>query len=100
MRPATCIRPVPSSRLGRPQRAISGVREDIMQHAQSRLRSRRWIGGGAMALLAGLVAFGISPALPALAGTWSAPVQLPGPCGNAMAVNQAGTMAAGGTFTA
>ncbi len=71
-----------------------------MQHAQSRTRSLRWIGRGALALLAGLVAFGVSPALPALAGTWSAPVQLPGSCGSAVAVNQAGAMAAGGTFTA
>ena len=71
-----------------------------MQHAQSRPRSLRWIGRGALALLAGLVAFGVSPALPALAGTWSAPVQLPGSCGSAVAVNQAGAMAAGGTFTA
>jgi hypothetical protein len=46
------------------------------------------------------MAFGVSPALPALAGTWSAPVQLPGSCGSAVAVNQAGAMAAGGTFTA
>jgi len=60
----------------------------------------RWIGRGALALLAGLVAAGVSPALPALAGTWSAPVQLPGSCGSAVAVNQAGAMAAGGTFTA
>ena len=71
-----------------------------MQHAQSHTRSRRWIGRGALALLAGLVAFGVSPALPALAGTWSAPVQLPGSCGSVVAVNQAGAMAAGGTFTA
>ncbi len=71
-----------------------------MQHAQSHTRSLRWIGRGALALLAGLVAFGVSPALPALAGTWSAPVQLPGSCGSSVAVNQAGAMAAGGTFTA
>ena len=71
-----------------------------MQHAQSRLRSLRWIGRGSVTLLAGLVAFGVSPALPALAGTWSAPVQLPGSCGSSVAVNQAGAMAAGGTFTA
>jgi hypothetical protein len=71
-----------------------------MQHAQSRLRSRRWIGRGALASLAALVAFGVSPALPALAGTWSSPVQLPGSCGSAVAVNQAGAMAAGGTFQA
>ena len=71
-----------------------------MQHAQSHARSLRWIGRGALALLAGLAAFGASPALPALAGTWSAPVQLPGSCGNSVAVNQAGAMAAGGTFTA
>jgi hypothetical protein len=71
-----------------------------MQHAQSRARSRRWIGRGGLTALAGLVAFGISPALPALATSWSAPVQLPGSCGSAVAVNQAGAMAAGGTFTA
>ena len=71
-----------------------------MQHAQSRLPSLRWAGRGALALLAGLVAAGVSPALPALAGTWSAPAGLPGSCGSAVAVNQAGAMAAGGTFTA
>jgi len=71
-----------------------------MQHAQSRVRSRKWVSRGGLALLAGLVAFGISPALPALAGTWSAPVTLPGSCGSSVAVNQAGAMAAGGTFTA
>jgi len=71
-----------------------------MQHAQSRPRSLRWTGRGAVALLAGLVAVGVSPALPALAGTWSAPVALPGSCGSSVAVNQAGAMAAGGTFTA
>jgi hypothetical protein len=71
-----------------------------MQHAQSRLPSLRWIGRGALALLAGLVAVGVSPALPAVAGTWSAPVQLPGSCATSVAVNQAGAMAAGGTFTA
>jgi hypothetical protein len=53
-----------------------------------------------VASLAGLVAFGVSPALPALAGTWSAPVPLPGSCGSAVAVNQAGAMVPGGTFTA
>ena len=71
-----------------------------MQHAQSRARSRRWIGRAGLASLAGLVAFGVQPALPALAGLWSAPVQLPGSCGSSVAVNQAGAMAAGGTFTA
>ena len=71
-----------------------------MQHAQSRLRSLRWIGRCGLAALAGLIAFGVSPALPALAGTWSVPVQLPGSCGSAVAVNQAGALAAGGTFTA
>jgi hypothetical protein len=71
-----------------------------MQHAQSRERSRRWIGRGGLASLAGLVAFGLLPALPALAGTWSAPVPLPGSCGSSVAVDQAGAMAAGGTFTA
>jgi len=71
-----------------------------MQHAQSRVRSRKWVSRGGLALLAGLVAFGISPALPALAGTWPAPVTLPGSCGSSVAENQAGAMAAGGTFTA
>jgi hypothetical protein len=71
-----------------------------MQHAQSRTRSRRWIGRSALVALAGLVVFGVSPALPALAATWSSPVSLPGSCGNSVAVNQAGAMAAGGTFTA
>ena len=71
-----------------------------MQHAQSRLRSLRWMGRGAVAALAGLVAFGVSPALPALAGSWPAPVQLPGSCGSSVAVNKAGAMAAGGTFKA
>jgi hypothetical protein len=71
-----------------------------MQQAQSRTRSRRWTGRGALAALAGLAVFGISPALPALAASWSSPVALPGPCGSSVAVNQAGAMAAGGTFTA
>jgi len=71
-----------------------------MQHAHSRVRSRTWVSRGGLALLAGLVAFGISPALPALAGTWSAPVSPPGSCGSSVAVNQAGAMAVGGTFTA
>jgi hypothetical protein len=71
-----------------------------MQQAQSRIRSRRWIGRGALVTLAGLAVLGISPALPALAASWSSPVALPGSCGNSVAVNQAGAMAAGGTFTA
>jgi hypothetical protein len=71
-----------------------------MQQAQTRTRSRRWIGRGALVTLAGLAVFGISPALPALAASWSSPVALPGSCGNSVAVNQAGAMAAGGTFTA
>ena len=71
-----------------------------MQHAQSRTRSRRWIGRGALVALAGAAVFGISPALAALAAAWSSPVSLPGSCGNSVAVNQAGAMAAGGTFTA
>ncbi len=71
-----------------------------MEQAQSRTRSRRWIGRGALAALAGLAVFGISPALPALAASWSSPVGLPGSCGSSVAVNQAGAMAAGGTFTA
>jgi len=50
--------------------------------------------------LAGLAAFGVSPALPALAASWSSPVGLPGSCGSSVAVSQAGAMAAGGTFTA
>jgi hypothetical protein len=74
--------------------------EDIMQHAQSRTRSRRWIGRGALVALAGAAVFGVSPALPALAATWSSPVALPGSCGTSVAVNQAGAMAAGGIFTA
>ena len=71
-----------------------------MQHAQSRTRSRRWIGRGALVALAGAAVFGVSPALTALAATWSSPVDLPGSCGSSVAVNQAGAMAAGGTFTA
>jgi hypothetical protein len=72
-----------------------------MQHAQSRTRSRRrWIGRGALVALAGLAVFGLSAALPALAASWSSPVALPGSCGSSVAVNQAGAMAAGGTFTA
>jgi hypothetical protein len=57
-------------------------------------------GPRGLTLLAGLVAFGVSPALPALAATWSAPVPLPGSCGSSVAVNQAGAVAAGGTFQA
>jgi len=71
-----------------------------MCQARSHTRSLRWIGRGALAWLAGLVAVGFAPALSALAGTWSAPVQLPGSCGSSVAVNQAGAMVAGGTFTA
>jgi hypothetical protein len=51
-------------------------------------------------VLAGLAVSGLLPALPALAGTWSSPVTLPGSCGTSVAVSQAGAMAAGGTFTA
>ena len=68
-----------------------------MQLAQSRARSLRWISTGALASLAGLVALGVQPAL---AASWSGPAQLPGSCGSSVAVNQAGAMAAGGTFTA
>jgi hypothetical protein len=71
-----------------------------MQQAQSRARSRRWIGRGALVTLGGLAVFGLQGALPALAASWSSPVTLPGPCGSSVAVNQAGAMAAGGTFTA
>ncbi len=71
-----------------------------MQHAQSRARSRRWIGRGGLTALAGLITFAVLPALPALAASWSSPVQLPGSCGSSVAVNRAGAMAAGGTFTA
>ncbi len=46
-----------------------GCREDIMQHAQARARSLKWIGRGALVSLAALAAFTVSPALPALAGT-------------------------------
>jgi hypothetical protein len=71
-----------------------------MQHAQSRARSLRWILRGGLAGLAAVAALAVQPALPALAGSWSAPVQLPGSCGSSVAENQAGAMAAGGTFTA
>ena len=70
-----------------------------MQHAQSRAGLRRWTGRGSLVALAGLAVFGVSPALPALAASWSSPVTLPGSCGSSVAVNQAGAMAAGGTFT-
>lgn len=73
-----------------------------MQHAQSRAhtrRRRRWASWSGLTGLVGLIALGFS-ALPALAGTWSGPVPLPGSCGSSVAVNQAGAMAAGGTFTA
>jgi hypothetical protein len=70
-----------------------------MQHAQSRAGLRRWMGRGSLVALAGLAVFGVSPALPALAASWSSPVALPGSCGSSVAVNQAGAMAAGGTFT-
>jgi hypothetical protein len=68
-----------------------------MQLAQSRARSLKWISTGALASMAGLVAFGVRPAQ---AASWSGPTQLPGSCGSSVAVNQAGAMAAGGTFTA
>jgi hypothetical protein len=71
-----------------------------MQRAQSHRRSRRWTGRAALAAAAALIAAGVSPALPALAASWSSPVALPGPCGTSVAVSQAGAMAAGGTFTA
>jgi hypothetical protein len=71
-----------------------------MKHARSRIRSRRWIGRGALVALTGAAVFGVSPALSALAASWSSPVALPGSCGSSVAVNQAGAMAAGGTFTA
>ncbi len=71
-----------------------------MQHAQPRARLLKWIGRGALVPLAGLVAFGVAPALPALAGSWSLPVQLPGACGSSVAVNKAGAMVAGGTYQA
>jgi hypothetical protein len=70
-----------------------------MQHAQSRAGLRRWMGRGSLVALAGLAVFGVSPALPALAASWSSPVGLPESCGSSVAVNQAGAMAAGGTFT-
>ena len=56
--------------------------------------------GGAPWWRGGRGRVGVSPALPALAATWSSPVALPGSCGSSVAVNQAGAMAAGGTFTA
>jgi hypothetical protein len=101
MRLAASILPVPSSRPW--PHAASHLRcqeEDIMQHVQSRVRSSRWIGRGALVALAGAAVFGVSPALPALAASWSPPVALPGSCGGSVAVNQAGAMAAAGTFTA
>ncbi len=58
------------------------------------------MGRGSLVALAGLAVFGVTPALPALAASWSSPVALPGPCGRSVAVNHAGAMAAGGTFTA
>jgi hypothetical protein len=70
-----------------------------MQHAQSRAGLTQWMGRGSLVALAGLAVFGVSPALPALAASWSSPVGLPGSCGSSVAVNQAGAMAAGGTFT-
>jgi hypothetical protein len=70
-----------------------------MQDAQSRAGLRRWMGRGSLVALAGLAVFGVSPALPALAASWSSPVALPGPCGSSVAVSPAGAMAAGGTFT-
>jgi len=72
----------------------------MQQHPQSRAHLGRWIGRGALVTLGGLAVFGLQGALPALAASWSAPVALPGPCGSSVAVNQAGDMAAGGTFTA
>ena len=99
MQLAMSILPFPSS-LTLAVRGDLRCQEDIMQHAQSRTRSRRWIARGALVALAGAAVFGMSPALPALAATWSSPVSLPGSCGNSVAVNQAGAMAAGGTFTA
>jgi hypothetical protein len=102
MRLAASILPVPSFRPW--PYAASDLRcqeEDIMQqHAQSRARSRRWIGRGALVALAGAAVFGVSPAMPALAASWSSPVDLPGSCGGSVAVNQAGAMAAGGTVKA
>jgi hypothetical protein len=71
-----------------------------MQHSQSRTRLSRWTGRCALVTLAGTAVFGISPALPALAASWSSPVALPGSCGSSAAVSQGGAMAAGGTFTA
>src|SRR6516164_4737263 len=68
-----------------------------MQLAQSRARSLRWISTGALASLAGLGAWGVQPAL---AASWGGPAQLPGSCGSSVAVNQAGAVAAGGTFQA
>jgi hypothetical protein len=71
-----------------------------VQDAQSRRRARKWIGRGSLAALAAVIALAAQSGLPALAGTWSAPVSLPGSCGSSVAVNQAGAMAAGGTFQA
>jgi hypothetical protein len=92
---ATLILAARVSTLASPASAAIGI-----PHTRSRTRSRRWIGRGALVALAGAAVFGVSPALPALAATWSAPVTLPGSCGTSVAVNQAGAIAAGGTFIA
>jgi hypothetical protein len=69
-----------------------------MQHAQSRPRSRTRITRGSLAVLAGLAVSGLLPALPAQALTsWSPPVQLPGACGTALAVNATGAQVAAGS---
>jgi hypothetical protein len=66
-----------------------------LQHAQSRARSRRWRRRATLTAAADLIATGVWPAL---AASWSPPVQLPGPYGRSVAVNAAGAMAAGGIF--
>jgi hypothetical protein len=63
------IRPALPPRPGPDAASNLIVREDIMQHAQSRLHSRIWIGRGALASFAALIALAVQPALPALAAT-------------------------------
>jgi hypothetical protein len=71
-----------------------------MQHAQARTRSLRWIGRGPSCLLSAWSRSGCRPPCLLWRPSWSAPVQLPGACGSSVAVNQAGAMAAGGTYRA
>ena len=100
MRLATSIQPVSSSvtlAVRGEQSQMSGGHHAACSSARTFKTVDR---AGCPGALAGLVVFGVSPALPALAASWSSPVALPGSCGSSVAVNQAGVMAAGATFTA